>query len=363
MIKLVDLFKQYKTITPEIDLAISEVIKSGIFIGGQQVSKFEKNFAKFVGIKYCIGVGNGTDALETAIEALGLPAGSEIIVPANTFIATAEAVVRNNLRLVFCDCDENNYTISISDLKKKISKKTAAIIAVHLYGYPCRMAEIKKIAGEKIKIIEDCAQAHGTKYKNKLVGGIGDIGIFSFFPAKNLGAYGDGGAIVTDKKTLALKCRLIANHGRKDKFTHAIVGRNSRLDSLQATILNVKLKYLLKWNRKRVKNAGYYFKKLANTPNLVLPIVDSRAQPVYHQFVVRHPERDRLKKYLENGSIEVGIHYPKALTQQLAFKKIGYNQQAPTAEKISRQILSLPVAEHLTKKELDKIISAIKNFK
>lgn len=362
MIKLVDLFRQYKSIKPEIDSAIRNVVKSGVFIGGEKVSEFEKNFAKFIGTKFCLGVGNGTDALEIAIKALKLPVGGEVIVPANTFVATAEAVVRNNLRLVFCDCNEDNYTISISDLKRKISKKTAAIIAVHLYGYPCQMAEIRKIADKRIKIIEDCAQAHGAKYKNKIVGSLGDIGIFSFFPAKNLGAYGDGGAIVTNSKILADSCRLIANHGRADKFTHIIVGRNSRLDSLQAAILNLKLKYLSNWNRQRVKNAKYYLKKLFDIPNLVLPSVNNWSEPVYHQFVIRHPERDRLKKYLENNGIEIGIHYPKALTQQPAFKKIVKKQKAPMAEKIAGQILSLPVAEHLARKELNKIISVIKKF-
>jgi len=247
-IPFLDLKLQYLSIKDEIDLAVSNVINNTAFIKGENVSNFEINFAKYQNAKYCIGVGNGTDALEIAIESLQLPKNSEIIVPANSFIASSEAVTRSGHKVIFCDCNNNNYTISIKSLKSKITDNTRAIIAVHLYGHPCDMDGIYNVIGTKnIKVIEDCAQAHGAEYKGKKIGSIGDISAFSFYPGKNLGAYGDGGAILTNNKELSQKCIMIANHGRIDKYDHQFEGRNSRLDGLQAAILNVKLKYLDIW--------------------------------------------------------------------------------------------------------------------
>ena len=231
MVKFLDLKSQYDSIKDEIDEAIKNVISETAFIGGKYVEQFEKEFAEFCQAKYCQGVANGTDALEIVIEALDLPKGSEIIVPANSFIASSESVTRSGHKVVFCDCDESNYTISIPSLKSKITPNTKAIIAVHLYGHPCDMDEILAIAKEhNLKVIEDCAQSHGAEYKGKRVGAIGDAGTFSFYPGKNLGAYGDGGAIVTNDKELATKCKMIANHGRIEKYNHEFEGRNSRLD-------------------------------------------------------------------------------------------------------------------------------------
>ena len=259
MIKFLDLKDQYIGIQTEIDNVIKKIINESAFIGGKYSKKFEEEFAIYQEAKYCVGVGNGTDGLEIVLEALNLTKNSEIIVPANSFISTAEAVTRTGHKVVFCDCNKDNYTISIPSLKSKITPNTKAIMAVHLYGHPCDMDEILDIAKlNDLKVIEDCAQAHGAEYKGKKIGGIGDAGVFSFYPGKNLGAYGDGGAIITNNDQIAKKTRMIANHGRIEKYNHEFEGRNSRLDGIQAGILSVKLKYIDKWTEARINLAKYY---------------------------------------------------------------------------------------------------------
>jgi len=273
MVKFVDLQAQYLSIKSEIDSAIESVISDSAFIGGKYVQQFEESFSQYQDAKYCIGVGNGTDALEIAIEALNLPKGSEIIVPANSFIASAEAVVRTGHKIVFCDVNSDDYTINLDDVKRRVSDETSAIIAVHMYGHPCDMDLLLNIAKEyNLKIIEDCAQAHGAEYKNRKIGTIGDIGCFSFYPGKNLGAYGDAGAIVVDSKKLSIKCRMIANHGRISKYNHEFSGRNSRLDGLQAAVLSVKLKYLDQWTNQRIAIANKYMSELKDVPGIILPV-------------------------------------------------------------------------------------------
>jgi dTDP-4-amino-4,6-dideoxygalactose transaminase len=363
MIKFLDLKKQYITIKDEIDEAIANVINNSAFIGGVYVENFEKEFAFYQDSKYCIGVGNGTDALEIAIESLNLPKGSEIIVPANSFIASAEAITRTGHKVVFCDCNNFNYTISIKSLKSKITPNTRAIIAVHLYGHPCDMDKILSLAKKyNLKIIEDCAQAHGAKYKNKKVGSLGDIGTFSFYPGKNLGAYGDGGAIVTDNKSLAVKCKMIANHGRIEKYNHEFEGRNSRLDGLQAAILSVKLKHLDNWTEKRIKIANIYLSELKNIKNITLPKKEKWAKQVYHLFVIRTIYRDQLKEYLQKNNISSSIHYPIALPQLKAYGYLKQGDDKLFANENANNLLSLPISEHLTIKDVNKIISLIKNF-
>ena len=273
MVKFLDLKSQYYSIKSEIDKAIQNVIENSAFIGGEHVAQFEDSFSNYVGAGYCVGVGNGTDALEIAIEALDMPIGSEIIVPANSFIASSEAVTRSGHKVIFVDIDTESYVVSIEDLKKRITPKTKAIMAVHLYGHPCDMDELAKIAKEyNLYIIEDCAQAHGAEYKGKRVGGIGDIATFSFYPGKNLGAYGDGGVITTNNLELSVQCRKIANHGRIAKYDHEFEGRNSRLDAIQAAILSVKLKYLDSWIERRVQVAEQYLQGLDSIDNITLPI-------------------------------------------------------------------------------------------
>lgn len=347
----------------EINEAIKNVIDQSAFVGGEEIKLFEKHFADFQNVEHCIAVANGTDALEIAIEALDLPPNSEIIVPANSFIASSEAISRSGHSVVFCDCDENNYTISIASLKEKLSSKTKAIMAVHLYGHPCDMDAILKISKERgLKVIEDCAQAHGAEYRGKRVGALGDIGTFSFYPGKNLGAYGDGGAIVTNKSDLAKKCRMIANHGRIDKYNHEFEGRNSRLDNLQAAILNVKLKYLEEWTNRRIKIADFYMKQLQEVPQLVLPKRADWARQVYHLFVIRTENREKLQKFLKDREIQTGVHYPIALPKLKAYEYLGLANANFKANNYDDQLLSLPIGEHMSMEDAKEVVSAIKEF-
>lgn len=362
-IKFLDLKSQYNSIKNEVDVAIKNVINDSAFIGGKYVEHFEHEFAQYQKAKYCITVANGTDALEIAIESLDIPKGSEIIVPANTFIATSEAVTRTGHRVVFCDCDENNYTISIPSLKSKITDKTKALIAVHLYGHPCDMDEILSLVKEhNLKVIEDCAQAHGAEYKGKKIGTIGDIGTFSFYPGKNLGAYGDGGAIVTNNEELAKKCRMIANHGRIDKYNHEFEGRNSRLDGIQAAILSVKLKHLDNWTNTRIKIANHYLKNLKDVQEIILPKRENWAKCVYHLFVIRAKKRDELQRYLKGHNIETGIHYPIALPKLKAYSYLNQAREPFIANKIDGELLSLPIGEHLNIEDVKKVVEKITDF-
>ena len=300
-VKFTNLYKlipEKKKIINKINL----LIKKSNFVGGQEVKNFENNFAKFVGSKFCVSLGNGTDALEIAIMSLNLKKGSEVIIPVNTWISTAEAIHNNGYKIVFCDVNLNDYSICLQDLKKKISGKTSAIIAVHLYGIPTDMNMIKKIIkGKNIKIIEDCAQAHGSRIKNKHVGTFGNIGTFSFFPGKNLGAFGDGGAIVTNSRSIAEFSERARNHGALKKYDHKFSGRNSRLDTLQAAILNIKLKNYNKVISKRNNLAKVYFKELKNIKKLNLYNLKKNYLYSFHQFVVRTSNRNKLQEYLNKN--------------------------------------------------------------
>jgi dTDP-4-amino-4,6-dideoxygalactose transaminase len=363
MIKFLDLKSQYQSIKPEIDEAIQSVIESSAFIGGKYVAQFEENFAKYIDVDYCIGVGNGTDALEIAIEALNLPKDSEIIVPANSFIASAESVSRCGHKVVFCDANSDDYSINISDIKRRITPKTSAIMAVHLYGHPCDMDALVDISKQfNLKIIEDCAQAHGAEYKGVKVGSIGDIGCFSFYPGKNLGAYGDGGAITTNDEKLEKKCRMVANHGRIEKYNHEFEGRNSRLDGIQAAILIVKLKYLDSWTDKRIQVADKYLLELDGVEDIDLPIKQDWAKKVYHLFVIRTNRRDELKSYLSEKDIQTGIHYPISLPKLKAYQYTNQANDQIFANSSDTSLLSLPIGEHLTDEDLLYVVNSIKAF-
>jgi len=363
MIKFLDLHAQYISIKNEIDSEIKSVIKKSSFIGGQYVEDFEKDFARYQQVNYCIGVGNGTDALEIAIEALDLPNGSEIIVPANSFISSAEAVTRCGHKIVFCDIDSDDYTINIENLNTKITLETSAIIAVHLYGHPCDMDPLIAIAkNHNLKIIEDCAQSHGAEYKGKKVGAIGDIGCFSFYPGKNLGAYGDGGAILTNDKELSVRCRMISNHGRIEKYNHEFEGRNSRLDGMQAAILSVKLKKLDVWTDNRIMVANIYIDKLKNMIDIKIPKKNNSVKHVYHLFVIQHSERDKLKEYLELNKVETGVHYPIALPKLRAFDYIKGKHDKFIACKIDKNLLSLPIGDHVCANDARIVAELIQNF-
>ncbi len=360
MVNFVDLHAQYLSIKDEVDSAIASVINDNAFIGGKYVKQFEENFSEYQNAKYCIGVGNGTDALEIAIEALDLPKGSEIIVPANSFIASAEAVIRTGHKVVFCDVNSDDYTISASDVKNRVNSKTSAIIAVHIYGHPCDMDLLLNIAKEhNLKIIEDCAQAHGAEYKNKKIGTIGDIGCFSFYPGKNLGAYGDAGAIVVNNQELSIKCRMIANHGRISKYNHEFSGRNSRLDGLQAAILNVKLKYLDQWTNQRIMIAKEYLTQLADVTEIVLPVKQKWAKQVYHLFVIQAEDRDNLRLRLEDAGVQTGVHYPIALPKLTAFNYVGQSQEEGFAWSSDVNLLSLPIDASLDLKTIREVSEII----
>ena len=364
MIRFSDLNFQIKDIKKEIFKSISLTINKTAFVGGDNIKKFENNFKKLHHAKYCLAVGNGTDALEIAIESLNLKKNSEVMVPVNTWISTAEAVVRNNLKVKFIDIDKNTNLISIKDIKDKINNNTSAIIPVHLYGQPCEMNEIKKIAKKhNLKIIEDCAQAHLAEYNKKKVGNFGNISCFSFFPGKNLGAMGDAGAILTNSKKLYIKCKMIANHGGLKKNSHLIIGRNSRLDNIQAGVLNVKLKKINQWTNKRINNAKFYIRFLKNNKNVTLPIYNSnQIKHVYHLFVIKVQNRSKLMKYLKKNKIQTNIHYPKILTSVPAFQKYDKKNLVPNAKKNSSKILSLPVGEHLNFTDIKKISLLINKF-
>jgi len=363
MVKFLDLKNQYISIKDEIDNVIKNVIDESAFIGGKYLQKFEEEFAEYHQSKHCVGVANGTDGLEIVLEALNLPKGSEIVVPSNSFISTAEVVTRTGNKVVFCDCDKNNYTISIPSLKSKITSNTKAIMAVHLYGHPCDMDQVMEIAKEhNLKVIEDCAQAHGAEYKGKKIGAIADAGVFSFYPGKNLGAYGDAGAIITNNDQVAQKTRMIANHGRIEKYNHEFEGRNSRLDGIQAAILSVKLKHLESWINSRVSIANYYLENLRDIDDIILPLKENWAKQVYHLFVIRTKRRDELKNYLKENDIETGIHYPISLPKLKAYNYLNQANEDFFANKSDVELLSLPIGEHITKNQNELIIKMIKNF-
>lgn len=363
MIKFLDLYSQYLSISSEIDDAIARTIQQSAYIGGESLTIFEKEFAEYQQAEYCVGVGNGTDALEIALEAMALPQGSEVIVPANSFIASSEAVTRSGNRVVFADVDPVTFTIDLDDVQRRISSRTAAIIAVHLYGHPCNMDALNSIAKKQnIKVIEDCAQAHGAEYKGRRVGAIGDIGIFSFYPGKNLGAYGDGGAILTNDEKMAEHCRKIANHGRLDKYNHEFEGRNSRLDGLQAAILSVKLKKLDEWIDGRNRVAQLYLEGLLDIPGLVLPVISPEVRHAFHLFVIRIDCRDALAKHLSNVGVQTGIHYPIILPKLTAYTYLGQGDENMLASRQSEKLLSLPIGEHMNECDVQYVIKSIREF-
>ena len=347
----------------KIEKKIISLIRSNRFVGGSSVEEFEKKFSTFTKSKYCISVGNGTDALEIALEALQIRSGSEVIVPVNTWISTAEIVIRNRLKLVFCDINLDNYSINLKDLKKKINKKTKVIIPVHLYGYPSDMLNIKKIANKnKIKIIEDCAQAHGAKINNRHVGTWGEFGAFSFYPGKNLGAFGDGGCIITNNKKYADFCRRIKNHGSIQKYDHKTVGRNSRLDTIQSAVLSLRLAEYRKAQKKRNLIAKIYQNELKDIKELKLPKINNNISSAYHQYVIRTFKRNKLREYLKRKKIDTMIHYPYMLSELSIFKKASGIKNLINAKNLGKKILSLPISEEHSLKEIYYITKTIRSF-
>ena len=360
-IPFVDLKKQYLVIKEEIDAAIQQVIGQSQFILGENVSHFEQNFADFHEISHCISCGNGTDALEIALKALEISAGDEVLVPAYTWVATAGAVIRVGAKPVFVDVDPKTYCIDPEKVISHINKNTKAIIPVHLYGHPAAMVELLEIAKKyQLKVLEDCAQAHNASIGGKKVGTFGDIATFSFFPTKNLGAMGDGGAIITNNHDLASQCFLIRNQGQEKKNVHITHGRNSRLDTLQAAILNVKLQYLEEWTQKREEVASWYDKYLSSA-NVVKPHVKNGVRHVFHLYVILAEKRDALKSYLEEQGVSTLIHYPKPLTSLTIYPpqdQKNYN----IVNNLSEKILSLPMYPGLKEEQVQYICKQINQF-
>lgn len=363
MIKFLDLHRQYLTMKEEMNAVIADIIARSAFIGGPEIGRFELAFAEYQQVEHCIGVGNGTDAIEIALEALALPAGSEVIVPANSFIASSEAVTRSGLKVVFADVDPMTYTLDVQDIERRLTPNTSAIIAVHLYGHPCDMRGLQDLARKHgLRIIEDCAQAHGAELDGRRLGGVGDIGTFSFYPGKNLGAYGDAGAITTNDAALAKRCRMIANHGRTGKYDHQFEGRNSRLDTLQAAILSVKLPHLEGWVRQRNVIADRYRQALEGVGDLVLPARPGNGRHAHHLFVIRTEDREGLAASLKAEGIDTGVHYPIALPKLEAYAYLGQANEDMFANRSDRTLLSLPIGEHLTTADADKVAGVIKRY-
>lgn len=362
-IPFVDLVAQFRAIQTEINQAISAVISASAFIGGKHVRDFEEAFAAFCRANHCIGVGNGTDALYIALRAAGIGPGDEVITAANSFIATAEAVTMTGARVVFVDCDAVTYNIDVSKVPLAVTTRTKAIIPVHLYGQPADMESLEFIANKfGLLMIEDAAQAHGAEIKGQRAGTFGRLGCFSFYPGKNLGAYGDAGAIITNDEEMAKKCRMIANHGRIGKYDHDFEGINSRLDGLQAAVLNVKLKHLEEWTAKRRDIADLY-RALLKDSVIVTPVEFIERRHVYHLYVVCVPARDIVRKKLKTVGIESGIHYPIALPNLRAYRYLNYRpEDFPTATACSQKILSLPMFPELNDEQIQYICHHLKSI-
>jgi dTDP-4-amino-4,6-dideoxygalactose transaminase len=364
MIPFVDLHRQYLTIKTGIDQAISNVIRETAFIGGKGISEFETAFANWLGVKHCIGCANGTDSIEILLQAMEIGVGDEVIVPAISWISTSEAVSSVGAIPVFVDIDPITYTIDTALIEKALSSKTKAIIPVHLYGHPADMLSIMQIAEKYgLKVIEDCAQAHGAKINGQNIGTFGHAASFSFYPGKNLGAYGDAGGMVTNSDELARIARQIANHGQEGKHNHLIEGRNSRLDGLQAAILSIKLPHLENWVNERNTVAKNYITHIKNE-KIQLPSIEVNAFHAWHLFVIRSENRDVLKKYLYDNGVETAIHYPTSLPFLTCYEYRNLKKSDfPIAFAYQSQILSIPMFPELAQQEQDKVIQLLNDFR
>ena len=359
-IPLVDLKAQYKVIKPEIETALRRVIESTAFILGPEVAAFEEEFAAFCEARHAVGISSGTDALHLALRACGVKPGDEVITTPFTFIATTEAISMCGARPVFVDIDGRTYNIDPTQIEAHITPRTKAILPVHLYGQPADMDPILEIARRyHLRVIEDAAQAHGARYKGKRVGTLADVACFSFYPGKNLGAYGDAGAIVTNDDGIAEQVQLLRNHGRREKYEHLMEGFGNRLDALQAAILRAKLPYLEEWNKRRQECAAQYTRLLADQ-EIVTPFVPEWAEPVWHLYVVRVKDRERVRAELRQAGIASGIHYPLALHVQPAYEYSGYHRgDFPYAEAATAEVLSLPMYPELTEAQINYIVDAL----
>jgi dTDP-3-amino-3,4,6-trideoxy-alpha-D-glucose transaminase len=360
-VPFLDLKIQYRSLRSELDPAIARVLESASFVGGPDVSAFEQEFAAFTGAPHVVGLANGTDALVLAARALGVGPGDEVIVPTHTFIATSESIGLLGAKAIFVDVDPISYTLDPTGFRRAITPRTKAVIPVHLYGQPADLTPIVAIAREHgLSVIEDCAQAHGARYDGRPVGSFGDAACYSFYPGKNLGAYGDGGAVTVRDAAIADRIRSIANHGRKDKYEHAVEGINSRLDSIQAAVLRVKLQYLQRWNELRAAHAAEYSRALALVPNVTVPLTMPDRTHVFHLYVIQVDDRDGLLRHLAAEGIGAGIHYPIPLHLQPAYADRHLARGTlPVAERLAARILSLPMFPELTPGQIGQVVAAV----
>ena len=363
-VPFLDLKAQYASIHNEITAALRQVFESASFAGGPFVERFEKEFASFCGCKFAVGVGSGTAALWMALLALGVRRGDEVITVPNTFIATCEAISFCGATPVFVDIDEATYNMDPDLLEDAITPKTRVVIPVHLYGQMADMDRIMEIArAHGLLVIEDACQAHGAEYKSRRAGTIGDVGCFSFYPGKNLGAYGEAGAIVTNNSELAEKLRMFRDHGQAKKYCHSVVGWNGRMDGIQAAVLSVKLKYLAAWNEARRRNAQLYNELLANTDGLIIPTEADYARHIYHIYAIRAENRDALMGALAQKDIACGIHYPLPIHLQQAYRFLGYSKSSfPVAERCAQETVSLPMFAELKPGQIEKVCQEIRSF-
>ena len=364
-VPFLDLKDQYRELHEQLDRAYQRVAESGRFILGPEVEKFESEFAAYCEAKHCVGAGNGLDALHLILRAAEIGAGDEVIVPSNTYIATWLAVSYAGATPIPVEPDEHTYNIDPERIEAAITGRTRAIMAVHLCGQPADMDAINEIAARHdLKVIEDCAQAHGARYKGRRVGTLGFAAAFSFYPGKNLGASGDGGAVTTNDDDLARRVRIIGNYGSELKYYNETKGLNSRLDEFQAAFLRVKLARLDQWNDRRKQIAKDYLQALNGVPNLTPPFVPEWADPVWHLFMVRHPRRDLLQKHLTENGVGTIIHYPVPPHLQRAYAELGYTRgQFPISETMADEVLSLPMSAHLSPGQTSYVVQQLSTFK
>jgi len=361
-VPFLDVGHSYRELRSEIDEAVSRVLQSGRYIQGEEVENFESNFASYVDARYCVGVANGLDAIYLALRALGIGAGDEVIVPAHTFIATWLAVTNCGATPVPVEPELEGFNIDSTLIEAAITSRTKAVIMVHLYGQPCDIDEIHNVASRHgLRVIEDAAQAHGATYKGKRIGGHSDVVTWSFYPGKNLGAFGDGGAITTNDQDLAGKIQVLGNYGSKQKYEHSELGVNSRLDPIQAAILNVKLGYLDGWNKIREEIAKSYIKSLSNS-SVSCARENDWSKSSWHLFVIKTSDRDNLKEQLNALNIESIIHYPKAPHQQAAYQAAFVGRRFERTEKLCSSILSLPIGPGMSNKDVELVCESVNKF-
>ncbi len=361
-VPFIDFKEQNLLIQDEVDAGMKKVFEKGDYILGEQAQVFEKTFANYCEASYAVGVNSGTDALYLALSAIDIKDGDEVIVPTHTFIATALCVSFCRAKVVFADIEPDTYNIDPKSIEKAITKKTKAIIPVHIYGQPANMAEIKAIAQKHgIKIVEDAAQAHGSRYQGKRVGSLGDVACFSFYPTKSLGACGDAGMIVTSNKDIYEKALMLRDYGRKGRYEHKIKGTNSRLDTIQAVVLNAKIKHLDRWNSMRAQAASHYAELLKDVKGVITPMTKSDRTHVFQTYAVRVPNRDKVVEAMKAKGVSVLIHYPIPLHLQEAYSEIGAKKgDFPVSEAVANDVMSLPMFPHVTKEQIQTVVKALK---